>query len=286
MSPNDSSKNVENQGQELCIKRNFTAVISCNPHIKLQISDEMQKDLGLYQIKKPQKKNGENDDWEQYFALKVDHEPEMLVIQNINNIHNEVQKNIPDEVLEKIDTYISALSLTLGFGFVIEDLYVSGYQILDKEGKPEIQGSVGRRRFRLQLPFDIEDRHREKFEKYFSLLSDINENYRSSILRAVKWWGRGTVETDQLDKFIDFYVALEILGGVFFPNESFTQRVKKICEKYELRCRFNSNHITGIRGALFHSGKKEELAKLIADEFGKEVLKAIKAAIDESSLNE
>lgn len=104
-----------------------------------------------------------------------------------------MQENIPDEVLEKMDTYISALSLVLGFGFVVEDLYVSGYQILGESGEPGIQGSVKRVRFRLRLPFDVEDRHQEKFKKYLSLLSDIDENYRRSILRAVKWWGRGTV---------------------------------------------------------------------------------------------
>jgi len=50
-----------------------------------------------------------------------------------------------------------------------------------------------------------------------------------------------------------------------------------------LRCKFNSIHITETRGVLFHSGEKEELAKEIANDFGKEVLRAIKAAIDELS---
>ncbi len=64
MSPNENSENLENRGQELRIKRDFTAVIRCNPHIKLQITDEMQKNLGLYRIEKPQKKTDKDDeDW-------------------------------------------------------------------------------------------------------------------------------------------------------------------------------------------------------------------------------
>jgi len=307
MPPNENPKNLENRGQELCIKRDFTAVISCNPHIKLQINDEMQKKLGLFRIEKSQKKTGVNDeDWEQYFAFTVDHKPEMVVIQDINNIHNEVQKNIPDEVLEKIDTYISALSLALDFGFVVEDLYVSGYQLLDKEGRPEIHGSVRRVRVRLQLPFDIKERHKKKFDYYSDLLSTLDENYRGNILRAIRWWGRGSKETDKIDKFINFYIAFELIGKKI--AEEFAEKTAKsdkekkemkeqwintfcnVCKLDPKQFEYNGFRVNQIRAALVHAKHKEltkeqaeELTKEYADEFGKKVLKAIKAAIAELS---
>lgn len=262
----------EETGRKILVRRRFTAVIRCSPRLKLQVDEKTEKELNLRKL----------DD--NCLSFTVEFEPEKLQITDFDNIHNEIQKNVPDRVLEKVDTYLSALSLALGFGFVLEDLYVSEYEILN-ESCELAGGTIKRVVVRFKVPFDIRKEHKNEFNKYFGLLSKIDERYRGHILRAIKWWARGCAETDELDKFIDFYIALEILSEVIFPDvKGSTQRVKQVCKKYNLNCNFESKHVTSIRSALFHSGQYEGLARAISDVFGNEVLKAILCAIHELSL--
>jgi len=34
------------------------------------------------------------------------------------------------------------------------------------------------------------------------------------LLRAIKWWRKGSLEEDKVDKFLDYYIALEMLASI------------------------------------------------------------------------
>ncbi|MGD0331048.1 MAG: hypothetical protein ABSB40_11525 [Nitrososphaeria archaeon] len=70
-----------------------------------------------------------------------------------------------------------------------------------------------------------------------------------------KWYNRGLIETNHIDMFVSYYIALEILGAYYYSSDTFTARVQKIINDSEID--LEGKYVTDLRGALSHWGMKE-----------------------------
>jgi len=117
-----------------------------------------------------------------------------------------------------------------------------------------------------------------------------NPNKRRGVdglLRVIRWWALGDLDTDPVDKFLKFFIAFEMLASLIgYKGKSGDSWAEEFCNDYGLTCEFEGMRVNRIRNLIMHeSGKErdqaEEIARKHADEFGREVLKAIWRALSE-----
>jgi len=117
-----------------------------------------------------------------------------------------------------------------------------------------------------------------------------NPNKRRAVdglLRVVRWWALGDLDTDPVDKFLKFFIAFEMLASLIgYKGKSGDSWAEEFCNDYGLTCEFEGMRVNRIRNLIMHEPGKErdqaeEIARKHADEFGREVLKAIWRALSE-----
>ena len=130
--------------------------------------------------------------------------------------------------------------------------------------------------------------YREELKSCKHKIEKLSEEDKGNFLRAIRFWNRGKTDSDKIDKFINFYIASEILGKNLVKNEK--SWVKNVCEKYGLTREYEGVKVNDIRNALVHakyeklsSERAEELAIKYVDKFGNEVLDLIIKFINEKS---
>jgi hypothetical protein len=115
------------------------------------------------------------------------------------------------------------------------------------------------------------------------------------LLRVVKWWVSGSLDEDPLDRFLKFFIAFEMLASLMGYKEKNKEKskkkngsswVEKFCSDYGLTCKFEGMRVNKVRNLIMHKPGKdrdraEEVARKHADEFGQEVLKAIRRTLSE-----
>jgi len=178
------------------------------------------------------------------------------------------------------------LVLTSNEGYIINKLTVNLRPIIKRNGKNvsitvvntiDVKAEV--HAFKI-ITKDTVESYIKELESYKDKIEKLSKEDRENFLRAIRYWNRGKVDDDKIDRFIDFYIAFEILGKNLAKNEN--QWVKEICEDYSLRREYDGAKINEIRDALVHAKHKklsketaEALAIKYADEFGKDVFKLI-----------
>jgi len=144
----------------------------------------------------------------------------------------------------------------------------------------------------------------ELMSKLWDAVQNPNTNERAKdLLRVVKWWVSGSLDEDPLDRFLKFFIAFELLASLKgykgknkekgkkrknkdHEEESGGSWVEDFCKKYGLTCKFEGKRVNKVRNSIMHEpGEKREeaegVARRHADEFGREVLKAIRRALSE-----
>ncbi len=107
------------------------------------------------------------------------------------------------------------------------------------------------------------------------------------LLRVVKWWVSGSLDEDPLDRFLKFFIAFEMLASLMgYKGKGGDSWAEEFCNDYGLTCEFEGMRVNRIRNLIMHEPGKErdqaeEVARKHADEFGREVLKAMKRVIGE-----
>jgi len=121
----------------------------------------------------------------------------------------------------------------------------------------------------------------EEIDRYKELLDNLDADTRKDLTRAIRFWNRGYAEEDPIDKFINYYIAFEIIGKNLLGYGN--AWVTNTCKKYQLTCEFEEHKVNNIRAALLHAKTKnltkeeaEKLAIKYAETFGHEILKLIK----------
>jgi len=204
-----------------------------------------------------------------------------------------------EEATRKIETLTLLLTPVFGDGFAVEDVKVTlPPRIIDKgrEKVIEIYEHLG---LRVTASFNIYVKYtKEKLAEVVSELKQLEEKLQGSkqgkaLLRAIKWWRKGFFEEDKVDKFLDCYIAFEILASILGYTKCKESEVKcktecawakRFAEDYSITFRVGEMSLVDIRGKIMHApgSEKDEAEKLAtqhADRLGMELLNAIKKII-------
>jgi len=150
-----------------------------------------------------------------------------------------------------------------------------------------IQVSVGKA---INLDKEILDEAVKLMDKLKDALQSSDPNKRrvvDGLLRVVKWWVSGSLDEDPLDRFLKFFIAFEMLASLMGYKGKFGDSwVEDFCNDYSLTCKFEGMSVNKIRNLIMHEPgeereRAEEVVRKHADEFGREVLKALWRALSE-----
>jgi hypothetical protein len=100
------------------------------------------------------------------------------------------------------------------------------------------------------------------------------------LLRALKWWRKGSLDEDNVDRFLHYFITLEMLASLL------EKKFEEFCDKTGVAYRPDSRHgIKWVRNKLLHSvGEDKEKAAELADKFasilGNEIFHVIKKIIE------
>ena len=202
---------------------------------------------------------------------------------------------IVEKAFEKANKIASLLALHFGEGFAVEDVVPRPIVIVrEKERVVEIEihefvRSYVEASLTMVKRFSKEDLSKTKSELK-ELLNRLSRLERGEdTLRAIKWWRKGYLEEDKVDKFLDYYIALEMLASIKGYKDKYQDWVRKFSEDYSITYKPDGRvGIDKIRNRLMHApgpekDEAEKLVELYADRFGAELLKAIRKVIDEAT---
>ncbi|CAI1492366.1 protein of unknown function [Thermococcus nautili] len=121
-------------------------------------------------------------------------------------------------------------------------------------------------------------------------LNRIDSESKSVLVRVIKYWNRAMGDPDPIDRFLNLYIALELLKGLSLrkePSEKKREWVNTLYEKYIFNGLYGGYKINYIRNALLHYQKKvlskEEAERIIekhVDEFAREIFNLMKDYVE------
>jgi hypothetical protein len=198
-----------------------------------------------------------------------------------------------ERAIKEVEKLTAMLTVILGGGFTIEDIRVERRSIIESEGRVKkitvFDTIVVKEEVHVTKTFSRESLEDVK-TKLKELTDKIGKLDRSmDYLRAIKWWAKGDLEEDKVDKFLDYFISFEMLASLKGYKEYGDEWARKFSEDYSITYRLGERKpITDIRNKIMHApgpekDEAEELAKQYADSFGKELLEAIKKILDETS---
>lgn len=192
-----------------------------------------------------------------------------------------------EEITSKLDELASLFTIIrkVGFIFTIEDIRFTQQPTIITGGKHTLV------QFQESLSFAESDYEscrisQDELKELGSKLKNLkNKIYQlkdgKEILRAVKWWRKGNLEGDKVDKFLDYFIAFEILASIKGYKSSYGEKwAEQFCRDYSITHKLDGMTITRIRNYIMHApgpekDKAEELAERYGEKFGQEVFKAI-----------
>jgi len=198
------------------------------------------------------------------------------------------------EALKELEKLASILTLLFGTGLLIEDMRMEHKPLIEYQGNVikvtlfeaiTVKVNVA---FKEELKFFKEELSKIKAELE-GLKEKINEWERKGkgVLKAIKWWRKGYLEEDGVDKFLDYFISFEMLASTKGYKKKYSNWAKMFSKDYSITYELNGKRtISWIRNAIMHEpgpekDEAEKLANQYADRFGKELLKAIKKIIIE-----
>jgi hypothetical protein len=200
-----------------------------------------------------------------------------------------------ERAIKEVEKLTAMLTIILGGGFTIEDIRVEHRPIIESEGRVKkitVFDSIvpGKEEVYMMKTFSRESLEDVK-NKLKELTGKIGKLNRSmDYLKAIKWWAKGDLEEDKVDKFLDYFISFEMLASLkgYSRKKYGKEWARKFSEKYSITYRLGERKpITDIRNKIMHApgpekDEAEELAKQYADSFGRELLEAIKKILDEA----
>lgn len=193
------------------------------------------------------------------------------------------------KVLEELDKVSSLLTLVFKEGLAVGDVELGPITAVRKgEGTTEIEIHVAPITSHSEVSIMVVRRYsKEKLDEIERQLRELMDRVEkmekgADLLRAIRWWRKGYLEEDKVDRFIDYYIAFEMLASLKGYKDRYQDWARRFSEDYSITYRPDGRtSISDIRNWLMHAPglekeKAEELASLYADRFGAEVLRAIK----------
>ena len=248
----------------------------CKVKLKFRLSPERRINFKVNQIKL----NG--------IIFQIGYEGNYLILEGAISVESSddvAYEGIRNKAREIANIFLLTILYNSNIGLMLDDVDLLSCTEITKEGKHikltmmetlkrAEKVSIGIIYSKNEIK-DLEELHSEFVSKYSLLAAD----ERDRLNRILRWYIKGQLAEDKIDKFIYYYIVLDAIAGIFYKSLSPTKRVKEIIKQYNLKGKYNNYHITQIRGALFHNIQKEELAAKRAVEFGSDVLKIVKEYI-------
>ncbi|WP_297552433.1 hypothetical protein [Thermococcus sp.] len=164
---------------------------------------------------------------------------------------------------------------------------ISDIKIIDLDPRWVI---IGSKTIYVKVVPNIKEVRLDEFFEIFKSLKNLDEDSKSVLFRAIKYWNRAMSDPDPIDKFLNLYIALELLKGLLLrkePSEKKREWVNTLYEKYNFNGLYGGYKINYIRNALLHYQKKvlskEEAERIIekhVDEFGREIFNLMKDYVE------
>jgi len=194
-------------------------------------------------------------------------------------------------IKEKAELLTYAMSLIRGVGLEINSFTTTPQPMSDGKATVHAEMTV-RTKYQLDITEYVNEplirRAMELMNKFKNALRNPNINKKAEeLLRIVRWWALGDLDTDPVDKFLKFFIAFEMLASLMgYKGKSGDSWAEEFCNDYGLTCEFEGMRVNRIRNLIMHEPGKErdqaeEVARKHADEFGREVFKAIRRVIGE-----
>jgi len=198
-----------------------------------------------------------------------------------------------EKAVEELERLASVLTIIFGEAFAVEDVKVEHKPIIENEGKFK----------KITLFETIQIKEEVFIDKKYSkesldeikgelkgLIDKINKLREGKVLlRAIKWWRKGNLEEDKIDKFLDYFISFEMLASIKGYKSKYGEEwAGKFSDDYSITHKPDEEmSVNSIRNKIMHEPgpekeKAEKLANQYADSFGEEVLKAIKKIINEN----
>jgi len=200
-----------------------------------------------------------------------------------------------EAIKEKAKSFAYAMSLIHGVGLEMDNFTTAWLSIVPQpmsDGKATVSmEAIASIKYQLVATEYIDEklirRTMELMNKLKNALRNPDTNKKvEELLRVVKWWVSGSLDEDPLDKFLKFFIAFELLVSLMSYKRGTGGSWAEFCEKYGLKCEFEGTSVNRIRNLIMHEpgeerDQAEEVARKHADEFGQEVLKAIRRIMSE-----
>jgi len=196
------------------------------------------------------------------FEEKTEIDGVFIIPQSENQIklQTELTGDDDQQVLEiakkRMESIVLALTIVSGAPLILGDV-----QIESKESTSEKQKTITLSKTLsltciIKAMKKLEAKQLEEVSMLATKLDSLAPDEREALLRIHKWFCRAKLDMDSIDRFIQLYIALEVIGERKYPNQSYTNRVKQTLTDHLNDSKLAEN-IVKTRGALLHSGKKE-----------------------------
>jgi hypothetical protein len=188
------------------------------------------------------------------------------------------------QAIDKIEELATILTLIFGTAYEIYDLSVVHKPIIEKTETGQkisifdtihiAEGVAVIKRTSKEIIEEQYNFWRDKIRK----LED-----REVLIRALKWWRRGSLDEDKVDKFMHYFIVLELLASKYSQRD-----IEKFCNEYGIKYKPDGRRsLKDVRNKLIHDiseGKDvaEEWARKFADTLGYEIFQAIKKIIEKA----
>jgi hypothetical protein len=195
--------------------------------------------------------------------------------------------------IKKIEELASIFTLAFQTAYKIDDISVVHKPIIEKTESGQIVVSVFDKARIIDEVEVIKKTPKEIVKKQYYLwkdkLSCLDKEKRDILLRILKWWRKGSFEDDNVDKFLHYFIALEMFALLLTGKDEISRNeFEEVCKYIGVTFKPDNEHdIKWIRNKLLHGmreekDKAEELAEKYASMLGGEVIRAIKKIIEES----
>jgi len=245
------------------------------------------------------------DDAVEYNGIKLKTENDKICGELVILVDRPDFNLAKEEAIRKIETLTLLLTPVFEDGFAVEDVKVTlPPRIIDKGREYEHVEfrAVSSINIYAELSINVYAKYtKEKLDEAVLELKQLEGKLQGSkqgevLLRAIKWWRKGFFEEDKVDKFLDCYIAFEMLASIlgYTKCKESEEKCKAECawakrfaEAYSITFRVGKMSLTDIRGKIMHApgpekDEAEKLAAQHADRFCMELLNAIKKIVANS----
>jgi hypothetical protein len=197
--------------------------------------------------------------------------------------------------IKKIEELVSIFTLAFQTAYKIDDISVVHKPIIEKTESGQIVVSVFDKARITDEVKVTKKTPKETVEKQYYFwkdrLSRLDKEKRDILLRVLRWWRKGSFDDDSVDKFLHYFIALEMFALLLTGKDEISKNeFEEVCKYIGVTFRLNNEYdIKWIRNKLMHAKreekeKAEELAEKYASRLGDEIIQAIKKIIEESGL--